>query len=58
MFLTLAALGGVALVPLTIRVWARREGAGWHRVLVRAVAFVGAGTAPFLYYWNLLGFRA
>ncbi len=58
MFLTLAALGGVALAPLTIRAWARRESAGWHRVLLTAVAFVGAGTAPFLYYWNLLGFRA
>lgn len=58
MLLTLAALAGVALVPLTIRAWARREGAGWHRVLLTAVAFAGAGTAPFLYYWNLLGFRA
>ena len=56
--LALASLVGLLLVPLTVRAWARREGAGWHRVLLTAVAFAGVGTAPFLYYWNLLGFHA
>ena len=58
MLLTVAAIAGVLLVPLTVRAWARGEGAGWHRVLLTAVAIAGAGTAPFLYYWNLLGFKA
>jgi len=55
--LALASLAGVILVPLTARAWVRREGSGWHRVLLTAVAVAGAGAAPFLYYWNLLGFN-
>lgn len=57
MLLSLAALAGVMLAPLTVRAWARREGTRWQRMLLTAVACVGAGTAPFLYYWNLLGFK-
>ncbi len=55
--LALASLSGVLLVPLAVSAWAHREGTRWHRVLLYAVAFVGAGTIPFLYYWNLLGFN-
>lgn len=55
--LSTASVAGAVLVPLTVRAWARREGPGWHRLLLTAVAFAGAGAGPFLYYWNLLGFN-
>ena len=55
--LALASLTGVLLVPLAAQAWARREGPGWHRVLMTAVVLVGVGAAPFLSYWNLLGFK-
>lgn len=55
--LQLAALLGLTLPYFAVRAWKSGEGSVVLRVYFSMVALVGALMLPFLWYWNLLGFR-
>ena len=55
--LAVAAVLGLVLVPLAVVAWRRRDGSLLRRVHLSILAIVGVGAAPFLFYWNLLGFH-